>query len=63
MINIERLIDSWGDTYINVGKCNKYEYENPEIPKTPIPDLHNTEIDKIYDIIDVVENYFNDSGE
>lgn len=62
MKKIQRLKDSWGDIYINVGECDKYKYEDPEVPKKPILDLHNEEIDKIYDIIDVVENYFENSG-
>ena len=54
--------DEWGHDVIFVNKCNKYEYEDPEIPKNPIFSIHNPEIDKIYDIIDAVENYFYDSG-
>lgn len=62
MKKVKRQKDSWGQYVIYVSKCQKYEYENPEIPKNPILDLHNQNIDKIYDILDVVENYFYDSG-
>ena len=63
MKKIQKLVDHWGDTYINVGECSKYKYENPEVPKKTVVCLHNEEFEKIYDIIDVVEDYFYNSGE
>ena len=33
MLKIERLVDSWGDIYINVGECEKFKYEHPDTPK------------------------------
>ena len=51
MKKIKQDKDSWGDTVIYVGKCQKYEYEKQE-------DLHNSELPRIYDIIYQVENYF-----
>lgn len=63
MKKITKEEDEWGQLVIYVEKCNKYEYENPEVPKKSIYDLHNEEFDKIYDILDAVENYFYNSGE
>lgn len=55
--------DDWGQDVIYVEECEKYEYEDPEVPKKAIIGIHNEEFEKIYDIIDAVENYFYDSGE
>ncbi len=51
MKKIKQDKDSWGDTVIYVGKCQKYEYEKQE-------DLHNSKLPRIYDIMYQVENYF-----
>jgi len=58
MERIKKMQDDWGEWIIYVGKCSQYEYEDPEIPKNPIFGIHNPEEEKIYDIIDAVENYF-----
>lgn len=55
---ITRGKDEWGEWVIYVTKCEKYEYEDPEIPKNPQFDLHNSEIPNFCDIIDAVENYY-----
>ena len=62
MEKIKRMKDDWGEWVIYVEKCKKFNYEDPEVPKNPIFDLHNPELYKIYDIMDVVENYFDNSG-
>lgn len=36
MKKIKRSRDSWGEYVIYVQKCDKYKYENPEIPKTNV---------------------------
>ena len=60
MIKIERLIDSWGEIYINVGKCEKFEYEiQPDMPKLNERNLldyikrENAEKLKKHDIINI----------
>ncbi len=63
MEKVKKCKDDWGEYIIYVEKCKKYKYENPEKPKLPVSYLHNEEFDKIYDIIDAVEDYFYDSGE
>lgn len=63
MEKIHREEDDWGQDIIYVEECRNYEYEDPEKPKTPLKDLHNDGFDKICDILDVVENYFCNSGE
>lgn len=62
MKKIKKCKDDWGEWVIYVEKCDKYRYENPEIAKIPIFDLHNKELEKIHDIIDAVEDYFYNSG-
>ena len=37
MKKIHKEKDSYGDLVIYVEKCDKYVYENPEIPKKIIP--------------------------
>lgn len=55
---ITRGKDEWGDWVIYVTKCEKYEYEDPEIQKNPLFDLHNSKTTDFCDIIDAVENYY-----
>ena len=69
MTEIERLIDSWGEVYINVGKCEKFEYEiQPDMPKTNEKHLldyikrQNAEKLKKHDIINTRRTIFNIVG-
>lgn len=52
---VNKLPNGDEEIVIYVEECNKYEYENPEIPKK---DLHNENEHRIYDIIEQVENYY-----
>ena len=36
MLKISRSKDDMGQYVIYVAKCEKYEYENPEIPPNPV---------------------------
>lgn len=63
MKKISKKKDSRRQNVIYVRECDKYEYEDPEIPKKSISDLHNSEFAKICDIIEAVESYFCDNGE
>ena len=62
MKKIQRKKDDWGQDVIYVKECEKYEYEDPEIPKNPKFSIHNPEDGRMYDIIYAVENYFYNSG-
>lgn len=55
---IAREKDEWGEWVIYVTDCEKYEYEDPETPKNPKFNLHNSEMPNFCDIIDAVENYY-----
>ena len=63
MKKITKEPDDWGQDVIYVQKCDKYEYEDQEIPKKSFSSIHNSEISKIDDIMYAVENYFYNSGE
>ena len=54
MEKIKRDKDSWGDLVIYVEKCTEYEYEEQT-------DLHNTKNKRLYDIMYLVENYYNNN--
>ena len=58
MKKIARSKDHWGDYVIYVEKCDKYEYENPEIPKTDILVYIMQNNDILSDILNSVEDYF-----
>lgn len=55
--------DDWGQYIINVSECDKFKYENPDIPKDKEFYLHNPDLARIDDIIYRVESYLDDSGE
>lgn len=61
MLKIDKIKDNWGDVVIRVWKCENFENDK-NIPKNPTFDLHNTETEKISDILNAVENYFYNSG-
>ena len=54
MKKISKGKDHWGEIVIYVQKCDKYEYEEQN--------LHNTENNRVYDIMYLVENYYNDNS-
>lgn len=54
MKEIKKDVDSWGDLVIYVGKCTKYEHEKQM-------DLHNSKNKRLYDIMYLVENYYNNN--
>ena len=58
MEKIFKQKDNWGQSIIYVEKCKNFEYEDPDLQKKSISGIHNAENEKICDIIDVVENYF-----
>lgn len=62
MKKIHKEKDDWGQNVIYVEECDKFKYEDPEIPKNPISSIHNTREAEICDIINAVENYFYNSG-
>lgn len=62
MQEIQKVQDHFGDNVIYVEKCTNFKYEDPDTPKTPIYSIHNVEFAHIYDILNRVENYYNDSG-
>lgn len=58
MKEIERCKDYYGQYVIYVQKCDKYKYENPEIPKTDISVYIMQNNDILSDILNSVEDYF-----
>ena len=54
MKEIFRKKDSYGELIIYVTKCDKYKYEEQI-------DLHNIKNKRMYDIMYLVENYYNDN--
>lgn len=58
MKKIKKIKDKHGENVIYVEECTKYEYENQEIPKMSISDLHNAENTRINDILFMIENYY-----
>lgn len=54
MKKIFREKDSYGELIIYVLKCDKYKYEEQI-------DLHNIKDKRMYDIMYLVENYYNDN--
>lgn len=54
MKKIFREKDSYGELIIYVSKCDKYKYEEQI-------DLHNIKDKRMYDIMYLVENYYNDN--
>ena len=60
MIDVHRERDSWGNLVIYVEKCQKFEFENQQIPKFIQERLHKTEkVEniRIRDIISRAEYY------
>lgn len=55
--------DSWGQDVIYVEECDLYEYEEPDIPKNlqKLCKYNDTKM-RLYDILEIVENYFENSG-
>ena len=66
MIKFDKIKDGWGHEVIRVFKCKNYERIPQDIPICVINNLHNIEDAKnlrIYDIMQQVENYLDNSGE
>lgn len=63
MKKITKEKDSWGQYVIYVEECEQYKYEEPDIPKNlqKLCKCNDTKI-RLYDILEVVENYFDNSG-
>lgn len=55
--------DSWGQYVIYVEECELYKYEEPDIPKNlrSLCKRNDTKM-RLCDILEVVENYFDNSG-
>ena len=58
MKKIKRCKDHYGQYVIYVQKCDKYKYENPEIPKIDIQVYIMQNNDILSDILNSVEDYF-----
>lgn len=54
MKKISKERDSWGEIVIYVEKCDNYKYEKQI-------SLHNTKNKRTYDIMYLVENYYNNN--
>ena len=68
MKKIKKDKDSCGDTIISVYECDKFSYEyQPDMPR--LNEKHmisyikrkNAEIERFYDKLYLVENYYNDN--